>query len=244
MTNLVALNNHTHRQLRVDLARVTRDSAHVNIVSIVPRELPRLLAHYPVFFTKNSDTGQFEPAALLGFERGENLFLSAGLWDVPYAPMHLQRQPFALVQRPAEAGAAASLDVAVDLSTASLQNQTGERLFHDDGQPTKFLQNINSMLAALVSGSREVFAFTQKLAELNLLEPVRLDITFVNGTDTKLEGLYWIAAAALKALSGAQLADLRDREYLEWMYFQMGSLAHVGNLVARKNQRLTGVTHA
>ena len=54
----------------------------------------------------------------------------------------------------------------------------------------------------------------------------------------------WIAAAALKALPAAQLAELRDREFLEWIYFQMASIAHVSALVARKNRRLSGVTAA
>jgi hypothetical protein len=98
------------------------------------------------------------------------------------------------------------------------------------------------MMSALVSGSREAYAFTAKLAELNLLEPVQIDIELVNRSATKLQGLYWIAAAALKALSAAQLAELRDREYLEWMYFQMASIAHVSGLVARKNRRLSGVS--
>jgi hypothetical protein len=59
-----------------------------------------------------------------------------------------------------------------------------------------------------------------------------------------LEGLYWIAAAALKALPAAQLAELRDREFLEWLYFQMASVSHMSGLVARKNQLLSGVTAA
>jgi hypothetical protein len=54
-----------------------------------------------------------------------------------------------------------------------------------------------------------------------------------------LQGLFWVAAAGVKALTAAQLADLRDREYLEWMYFQMASLAHISELVARKNKRLS-----
>jgi hypothetical protein len=37
---------------------------------------------------------------------------------------------------------------------------------------------------------------------------------------------------------------LRDREYLEWMYFQMASVAHVSALVARKNRLLSGATAA
>ena len=246
MTNLVALNSQNHRVLRIAAARAILGHGNVNIVSVIPREFPRLMAHYPIFFSKSSDSGQFEPAALMGFVRGENLFIKDGSWDAAYIPLQIQRQPFALIPRGAAAAAdpQATLDLAVDLESPHVQAQDGERLFQDDGRPTPYLQNLSSMMAALVSGSREAYAFTGKLAELNLLEPVQIDIEFVDRSETKLQGLYWIAAATLKALPAAQLAELRDREYLEWMYFQMASIAHVSGLVARKNKRLAGVTPA
>jgi SapC len=242
--DLVALNSQTHRVLRIALERARREYAAVNIVSVIPREFQRLVAHYPIFFTKSAESGRFESVALLGFARGENLFLAEGRWeDVTHVPLQIQRQPFALIPRRADAaGTEPSLDLALDLSSRHVQAQEGERLFQDDGQPTVFLQNISSIMKVLVAGSGEAYAFTGRLAELNLLEPVRIDIEFVDASDTKLQGLYWIAAAALKALPATQLAELRDREYLEWMYFQMASLAHVSGLVARKNRRLSGVT--
>jgi hypothetical protein len=94
----------------------------------------------------------------------------------------------------------------------------------------------------LVNGTTEAYAFTGRLAELNLLEPVRIDVEFVDRSEAKLQGLYWIASAVLKALPAAQLAELRDREFLEWMYFQMASVSHVSSLVARKNRLLSGMT--
>jgi hypothetical protein len=47
---------------------------------------------------KNRDTGQFEPAAPLGFQSRGNLFLSDGVWDAGYVPLQFQRQPFSLMQ--------------------------------------------------------------------------------------------------------------------------------------------------
>jgi hypothetical protein len=244
VVNLVALDSQTHRNLRVAL-RPTRECAEFNVVSVIPQEFPRLLAHYPIFFTKSADSGRFEPAALLGFERKENLFLVNGRWDVAYVPLQIQRQPFSLIpRRNAPAGSQAGLDVAIDLDSSNIQTQEGERLFLDDGGPSKFLQDITSILSALVSGSREAYAFTGRLAELDLMEPVRIDVEFVDRSEAKLEGLYWIAAAPLKALPAAQLAELRDRGFLEWLYFQMASVSHVSGVVARKNQLLSGVTAA
>jgi hypothetical protein len=244
VVNRVVLNNQTHRDVRIAATRPTRENAEVNTVSVIPREFPRLLAHYPIFYTKNTETGRFEPSALLGFQPQENLFFLDGRWDAAYVPLQIQRQPFSLITRRAETeGMPPSLDVALDLSQ-TVQSQEGERLFLEDGQPTKFLQGITSMLSALVAGTKETYAFTGRLAELNLIEPVQIDIEFVNGSQTKLQGLYWIAAAALKTLPAAQLAELRDREYLEWMYFQMASISQVSELVARKNRQLSGVTAA
>ena len=244
MVNRVALDNQVHRDVRIAAIRPTRENAEVNAVSVIPREFPRLLAHYPIFYTKNTETGRFELSALLGFQAQENLFFVEGRWDAAYVPLQIQRQPFSLITRRSnESEGKPTLDVALDLSQ-TVQSHEGERLFLDDGQPTKFLQNITSMLSALVSGTTEAYAFTGRLAELNLIEPVQIDIEFVNGSETKLQGLYWIAAAARKALPATQLAELRDREFLEWMYFQMASIAHVSALVARKNRQLSGVTAA
>jgi hypothetical protein len=246
VVNRVVLNSQIHRDVCIAAMRPTRENAEVNAVNVIPREFPRLLAHYPIFYTKNTETGRFEPSALLGFQPRENLFFVDGRWDVAYVPLQIQRQPFSLISRRAEdsEGKPPSLDVALDLSQTVQAPEGGERLFLEDGQPTKFLQHITSILSALVTGTKEAHEFTGRLAELDLIEPVQIGIEFVNGSETKLQGLYWIAAAALKALPAAQLAELRDREFLEWMYFQMASVAHVSALVARKNRLLFGATAA
>lgn len=241
MANLVILSNEKHRDVRINNL-VGSDYTRLNVVSVVPREFPRLLAHYPILFTKANDSGQYEPAVLLGFERGENLFVEGSGWDASYVPLQVQRQPFSLVPRQPDpaTGQPPSLDIAIDEASPLLSRQSGERLFQDDGQATQYLSSLSSILSALVSGAREAYAFTAKLAEFNLLEPVRIDVDFVNKSTAKLGGLYWIAAATLKSLPADKLAELRDKEYLEWLYFQMASLSQMASLVARKNRRLGG----
>jgi hypothetical protein len=239
VANLVILSNETHRDLRINNL-VGSDYTRLNVISVVPREFPRLLAHYPLFFTKANDGGQHEPAVLLGFERGENLFLEGSGWDASYVPLQVQRQPFSLVPRQPDVagGQPTSLDIAVDEASPLVSREAGERLFQDDGKATQYLSTVTSVLSTLVSGAREAYAFTAKLAELNLLEPVRVDVEFTDKSTAKLGGLYWIAGAVLKTLPADKLAELRDKEYLEWLYFQMASLSQMASLVARKNRRL------
>lgn len=241
MSKLIVLNSRDHSSLRVAPA-LTTQTAGMNAVSVIPHELPRLLAHYPVFFLKSQESGRFEPVALLGFEASENLFYANGRWEVDYVPLQIQRHPFSLVQRPATAGAPASLDLAIDMDSPQVGTTEGERLFSDDGKATKFLEDRASMMQALVTGSSEAFNFTGKLAELGLLESVQIKVEFVDRSEKQLQGLYWIAAEAVQKLTAQQLMELRDRKHLEWMYFQMASLAHVAGLVARKNRLISGVS--
>jgi hypothetical protein len=242
MTQLTVINSQQHLNVRVS-PHPTGETAGMNAVSVIPLELPRLLAHYPVFFLKSQESGRFEPIALLGFNEGENLFYANGRWDVDYVPLQIQRHPFSLLRRPELQAGTAALDLAIDMSSPQVRSDDeGERLFSDDGQATKFLEDRASMMQALVTGSNEAFNFTGKLAEFGLLESVQVKVEFVDRSEKKLQGLYWVATAALQKLKAEQLVELRDRRYLEWMYFQMASLAHVSGLVARKNRLISGAT--
>jgi len=44
------------------------------------------------------------------------------------------------------------------------------------------------MLSALVAGAKETYAFTGRLAEFSLIEPVQVDIEFVNGSEDQIAG--------------------------------------------------------
>ena len=55
-----------------------------------------------------------------------------------------------------------------------------------------------------------------------------------------LEGLYSIKPDALRQLSGAGLQSLQSAGWLELAYYQLGSLAHMQGLVARKNRQIAG----
>lgn len=240
MTNLTVVNSQSHLNLRVS-PQPTRAGVQMNAVSVIPHEFSRLLAHYPLFFLKSQESGRFEPVALLGFEPNENLFFVNDRWDVDYMPLQFQRHPFSLLPRAPAPGVQASLDLAIDLDSPQMGHEAGERLFSDDGKATRFLEDRASMMQALVTGSTEAYAFTGRLAELGLLESVQIKVEFVDRSEKSLQGLYWIAAAALAKLTAEQLVALRDRKYLEWMYFQMASLSHVAALVARKNRLISGV---
>ena len=242
MANWVVLDSVAHRTLRVDSTPSARFGNQVGMVAVVPREYARLVAHYPIFFRKNGETGQFEPGALLGFANDENLFLRDEVWASAYVPLQVQRQPFRVAEQRAAAGAvqAGGLAVTLDLESPRVGEMRGERLFLEDGQPSAYLTKIADVLSALVDGARAAFEFPARLASLGLIESLHIDVEFVDGSERKLEGLYSINPEKLHALPADDLIALRDLGYLEWAYVQIASLAHVSGMVAEKNLRLSG----
>ena len=94
MANPVALNNKTHRDLRVITSRGAGFGENIHIVPVIADELGNLVLDYPVCLIKDPETGRFKMSALLGFDPGENLYLEGDRWNALYVPLHVQRQPF------------------------------------------------------------------------------------------------------------------------------------------------------
>ncbi len=234
----VALNSLAHRNLKVDVHPSADYGDNIGMVGVIPREYGRLVAYYPLFFRKVGEEGRFEPGAMLGFGNDENLFLANGRWDALYVPLQFQRQPFAVWSE--GEGDAAKLTVAIDTESPRLK-PAGEAIFLDDGRATDYLQNVTSALSELAQGAPVAFAYAAKLNELGLIEPVTLDIEFVDRSKLKLTGLYSISREKLAALKAKQLTELRDAGYLELLYYQLASMVHVSSLIARKNKIIAGL---
>jgi len=235
MVNQVALNHETHADLRVLTYPSERFGDNIGLVGVIPREFQRLVAHYPIFFRKNAESGRFEPGALLGFNGAENLYLVNERWDADYVPLHIQRQPFLIA--PHGDGHA----VTIDVESPRISTETGERLFIDGGRASEYLQKITSVLKELADGTGTAYAYGAKLADYDLIESVRLDVQFVDHSEVKLEGLYAVSGEKLQNLAGDRLVELRDLGFLQLAYFQLASMSHVSGLVARRNRRISGL---
>lgn len=244
MANTVVLDKEAHHDLRVDNHPSDAYGDNVGMVGVVPREFPRLVAHYPIFFRRTPADDAYEAGAMLGFSSKENLFLADNRWDANYVPLNIQRQPFLVMARPGDTGG--NLNVAVDLDSPRLFKEGdsrggGEALFLSNGEPTDYMQRVTAALNEMVQGARMGFDYSAALDKLGLIEKVRVDVEFADRSQVKLDGLYSISRDKLNALPGDQLVELRDAGYLEWAYIQLASLAHINGLIARKNRKLAGL---
>ena len=227
MTNIVILSNLTHRDVRVQAEASAKFGDNQRFVPVVIAEFPLLVTHYPVLFSKDSETGAFFCGAMLGIDEGENLFLQNGKGHEGYRPLNLQRAPFFV----------AGEDLAIDLDHARIAAHGGQALFNDKGEPTPYLESIKAAFQQLKPGSEMTKRFTELLLKLNLLEPVDIVLGFDDGTKRNLVDLYTINQDILRQLPDAPILDLFRRGYLQLIYLLIASLKQIPVLAKKKNDR-------
>lgn len=235
MTRFTVLDRNEHAGLRVTPQLATQTGANVHMVPVVTREVPRLLAHYPLFLIRFEDTGEYGLVALLGFRPDENLFLTEAGWAQAYVPLEFQRGPFQVAVNSQTQDGVLQLDL--DDGRVRDGADEGEALFEADGSPTPYLAQINTVLSTLLAGADETRAFCSAIVDAGLVEPVNLSITFKSGEKLRFDRLHSINRDALSALRGPALDALHAAGHLRSAFEVAASLAQIQPLIDRKDAR-------
>lgn len=245
MNNHQLLSYETHGNCRVITDRSYTLGDGIMHAMIFATELRASQAHYPIFFCKDNETGTFYPAALFGFEQGENLYLENNTWSASYVPMIVERHPFLIGFKSQDGAADANRApvVSIDMDSPRVSRENGRRLFNDDGQPSEFLGQSVQLLDAVHRGHSDNKGFIEVLLRYDLLESCTMDIGLVDGTQRKLLGYYTINESKLRELSGDILTLLHAGNYLERIYMVVASLSNMGTLIEKKNTRLQPDRH-
>jgi len=227
VTNIVALNTETHKDLRVQSVASARYGDAQRFVPVIVNEFAFLVPHYPIFLAKDSETGGFYCGAMLGIDEGENLFLAEdGSFD-GYRPLNLRRGPFFT----------AGSDIAIDLDHPRVDTG-GQPLFTETGEPSDYLKSIVGLFQDLRPGLEQTRIFIETLMKMKLVEPIDISLAFDDGTKRQLDGLYTINQEAMKKLADGDIIDLFRRGYLQAVYRMIASLRQVPILAQKKNARL------
>lgn len=236
MARLVALNSEHHRELRIDTGKIEQQGVALRMVPVMPGEFLKLAIDYPIVLTKNAETGQFVCVALFGFAEGENLFWRGGHWDSLYTPLNIARQPF-FVGTDDDGQPLVCIDEDSPCVRGGAEGERGERLFDDAGAATAYLQKMQGILAQLLDGERRGAEFVQQLQQLELLTPMRLEVTFADGKAQRVEGLYTVDEEKLQSLTGEPLQQLHAGGHLAHIHTMLTSLGHIYSLIERRNRR-------
>ena len=240
MTDHVILDNRSHRDLRIITDRSAPYDAGQICTSVFPIEYRQAQCEYPIVFTKNRETGGFEPVVLLGLAEGENLYQNGDGWQADYLPLSIERQPFLIgFQSNSANGADAENPVVyIDLDSPRVSRTRGEPVFAQDGGNSALLDHVSSVLLTIHQGHEQNREFAAKLAHLGLFEPFSIEVTLDDQSQLALSGFYTIDEVRLRDLSGETMADLHRAGYVEDIYMILASLPNFKTLINRKNALL------
>jgi len=242
MAKIELLNNVDHKDLRVITTRSAKYGDNQWYTPTFPHEFRNLQRSYPIVFTKNPKTGQFQAVALLGFEDGENLFLNEAGWDAGYIPLSIMRQPFMIgYQEVRESGVPSTqVVISVDMENPRVSNTEGEPVFLEHGGNSDYLERVNSILQLIHEGYERNQPFIDMLLGMDLLESFVLDVELNDGSEHRLSGFYTINEESLAALKGDDLVILNNNGYLEAVYMAIASMSNIPTMVDKKN-KLSGI---
>ncbi|MDE1915477.1 MAG: SapC family protein [Sphingomonadales bacterium] len=225
---LVPLTRKDHAALRLNPARAAQAAASVHLVPLVRSEIRKITGQFPVFLAKDGETGEFYPAALMGLEPHENLFWAEDRLEASRVPLNLLRLPFFIGHDGA---------VMIDMASPAVDANGPVALLNADGSDSAWFTSVQAMLGELAGGQAPTRALVDTVLAHGLVQEVKLDLRFHNGTSAQLSGLYGLDEAAL----GRALPQIADIDTVMVLAAMVLSLDHVATLVKRKNARLAAM---
>jgi hypothetical protein len=239
MARHALLNNVDHHDLRVNLRYGPEFGDSVATVLTFPTEFADIQREYPIFFQKDRTSGQFHAVALLGFREGENLFVEGGRWNAKYLPGVVARGPFLIGFQERQEGGAMRKEpvIHVDLDHPRVSRTEGQAVFLPRGGNSPYLEHVANVLNGIHEGIEAGRAMFAAFAELDLIEPVKVEIKVSETEKYGLEGLHTINQEKLRALDGEKLSKLHRSGFLQGAYLAIASLGNVRTLMAAKQAR-------
>lgn len=238
MANNVLLNNVSHQNLKVITRFGVEFGENVGSVMVFPTEFIELQKEYPILFRQNSDTKKYQATALLGLNQSENLFLDPNIragWNANYIPAALAKGPFLIGLQPQNSGNGNAPVIHIDLDHPKVSEQEGYPLFLEFGGNSPYLEHIASTLKIIHQGVAVQDVMFNLFSELDLIEPITIEIDLNNGEKHRLLGNYTINQEKLSGLAGDQLEKLNKLGFLPLAYAVITSMTNIRKLTEIKN---------
>jgi hypothetical protein len=245
MSKYVFLNNAEHFHLKA-LNRYYKEAGdNKPVVPTFPTEFIEIQREYPILLRKDSGTEVYQAVALLGFATDENLFLADSLsggelrygWNGYYVPAAMARGPFIIGLQEQRDGQTIPM-VYVDIESPKVSESEGLPLFASHGGNSEYLNYIVKVLGTIQQGMEVGKAMYKIFEDLELIEPLVVNISLKTGDQLKLEGYFTISEERLAGLSGENLQRLNKLGFLQGAYLMISSLSNLQRLIEIKNSRL------
>jgi len=237
MANNVLLNNVSHQDLKVIARFGAEFGDNVGSVLAFPTEFVELQKEYPILFRKDSETDKYKATVLLGLNQNENLFLNPSArsgWVANYIPAVMTKGPFLIGRQPQGSDSNSAPLIYIDMDHAKVGHENGTLLFLEHGGNSAYLERITKVLEIIHNGMNVQDAMFDVFSELDLIEPLSIEIDLHNGEKFELVGNYTINQEKLAELTGDKLEQLSRLGFLPLAYAVVTSLTNIQTLTEIK----------
>lgn len=231
MAKVELLNSNTHKNVKIKTNRDVSDLKQQSILPLVLGEFSHAAIEFPICFIKNNESEEVQVVALMGIERGENLFVKGSDWDAAYMPARYTHRPFGLLQNPEDK---ANFGIAVDFDSDLVTEGDGVALFDENGAETEFLTKQKDAMRTYLEQEHLTKGFAKELMDKDLLVQRQITVT-VADKQFNIDGVYIIDEKKVEEMSDEQFLDFRKRGLLNPIFTHLLSMRQMNNLIRRKS---------
>jgi len=208
----------------------------LNAIPISYTEFSPVARDYPIVFTSGDQGATFAAVAVLGLAAGENLYYGNGGWATGlYVPAYARRFPFCMAK--VRMNEVEQQNRLICVEKAHLDDETGEAMFDDQGQPLPKWKDIERLLSEYETDLERGREMCSILADYGLLEPFAAQAKFARGGAAQLTGMHRVAEAKIEHLNASQIKNLARKGVLGRIYAHLLSLDNFARLLDRKAAR-------
>lgn len=236
----IALDRNSHRalKLRTDIP-TSGSAAGLNSFFVASAEFGDASKEYAIVFLPAGNDPQGKPQAapvvVLGLSQGENMMLDGDRWTGRYQPALIRAYPFMMGRADND-----QLVLCIDESWKGWSTTEGQPLLDEQGEPTKWLKDIQTFVENIEAEVERTRRFCQFLLEKKLLSERRFDATLPSGQKLSAEGFMTVDDDALAKLPDADIVEMHRNGALELIHAHRLSLPNMRRLVDLRVER----THA
>lgn len=221
------LNKESHRSLH--LQPYDNDYSFARSTPVVPLAATEFFSacrHYPVLFS--GEDSSLIPVAVMGYSERQNIFINdANQWQKnTYIPAFIRRYPFIL----ANSNDQSQLTLCFDDSWKGFNEETGQRLFTEDGEQSDYLQQVLNFVEGVHQEMQRTRPFVERLQELELLEKRDLQVSRADGTQFLLRDFLVIDEKRFMKLDDPTVLEFHKKGWLPWVYAHLLSLSNLQTL--------------
>lgn len=232
MANIIPVNNEQCKKLKVSKQRTLAHIANQHIISINVHEYRQASTSFPIVLVKKPNSSNYRSIAMLGFEAGNNLYLDGKEWKAAYIPQGVSMVPFSLGLDPEKEN---TLTTCIDIDSELVGENHENALFDALGNETDYLKQTQESLGKLYDNEVLTESFIEELISNDLLVELELIMSFSNGENKKLLGLFGIDNKKFFQLPESKLLDFYKRGLFSPIYAMLNSLGQAQRLAQLHN---------